>query len=233
MAVIAALQDPVRARLYSFIAHQVRPVTREAAATAAGISAKLAAFHLDKLVTAGLLTAGDARPRPRRPGRAPKVYALSAGEWEVSVPPRRYPLLADILVAALADLGEPARAAAGLAAADTGRRLGQRTRAERRLGRLGPERALTVTAEVLEDGGYEPRRQAAGLALRNCPFAQLAASAPELVCSLNDQLITGLLDGLGAQPALRTTVVRPENGCCVQIHTAASRPSGTENTDVA
>lgn len=233
-AVLAALREPVRARLYSFVRRQSGPVTRDAAATAAGISAKLAAFHLDKLAAAGLLTAGYARPPGRRgPGRAPKVYSPGSAEWQISVPPRRYPLLAEVLVATLTEVGPPAQAAAGRVAADTGRRLGAQIRSERRLGRLGPERALTVTAEALDDGGYEPRRGTAGLTLGNCPFAQLAARAPELVCTLNHQLITGLLDGLGATPPLQTTLIPTEDGCCVQVHSGDPRARATERTDAA
>lgn len=228
-AALTALQDPVRGRLYAFVRRQSHPVTREQAAVAVGISHKLAAFHLDKLVTVGLLTADTAAPPRRRgPGRAPKAYTFAPGEWQLSVPPRRYPMLAEILTAAVTEAGEPARAAAERVAADTGRRLGQRLRADRRLGRLGPERALTVTTEVLEDAGYEPDREASAVTLRNCPFAQLAARSPELVCRLNRDLIGGLLDGLGASPPLHATLLPAPTRCCVQVSaTAPATPEGT------
>jgi hypothetical protein len=41
---------------------------------------------------------------------------------------------------------------------ERGRALGERVRAQRRLGRLGPERALTVASELLAACGYEPVR---------------------------------------------------------------------------
>lgn len=86
LAVIAILHDPVRAKLFRFIRRRSRPVTREEAATAAGISRKLAAFHLDKLVDAGLLTAAYPVSARRTPGRPPKAYTAAPGEWQVSVP---------------------------------------------------------------------------------------------------------------------------------------------------
>jgi predicted ArsR family transcriptional regulator len=222
---LTALQDPVRGRLYAFVRRQPHPVTREEAATAVGISRKLAAFHLDKLITAGLLTTGRPVPPQRRgPGRAPKTYTPAQGEWQLSVPPRRYPLLAEVLAAAVTEAGESARAAAERVAAGTGRRLGQRVRAERGLGRLGPERALTVTTAVLEDAGYEPDRGTESVALRNCPFAQLAALSPELVCRINRELIGGLLEGLGASPPLQATLLPAPPGCCVQVR--ATRAGG-------
>ena len=59
------LADDLRRRMYEFIRRADGPVSRDEAAAAVGISRKLAAFHLDKLVDAGLL---EARLRPGRPG---------------------------------------------------------------------------------------------------------------------------------------------------------------------
>lgn len=97
---VAALADDVRRGLYAAVRAADRPLTREEAAAAVGISRKLAAFHLDKLVEAGLLLAG-ARPDGHRVGRAPKAYRLAATDIRISIPPRRHDLLADILLDAV------------------------------------------------------------------------------------------------------------------------------------
>jgi predicted ArsR family transcriptional regulator len=55
---VAALDDELRRGMYAFIRKARRPVTREEAAASVGISRKLAAFHLDKLVEVGLLRTG-------------------------------------------------------------------------------------------------------------------------------------------------------------------------------
>ncbi|MGH3670238.1 MAG: hypothetical protein ACRDSH_06330 [Pseudonocardiaceae bacterium] len=107
----------------------------------------------------------------------------------------------------ISEPSEPARQAATRVATETGRQLGEHARMERRLGRLGPERALTAAAEVLESYGYEPDRATGSIVLRNCPLAQLATSAPELVCSLNQHLIAGLLARLGAAQRLHAALV--------------------------
>ena len=77
VAAIAALDDDVRRALYEHVRAAGVPVTREEAATAVGISRKLAAFHLDKLVELGVLRvrvrAGD------RPAGGPGAAALRAG----------------------------------------------------------------------------------------------------------------------------------------------------------
>jgi predicted ArsR family transcriptional regulator len=85
-------------------------VTREEAAAATSISSELAAFHLDRLVDAGLLEVSLDRPSgaAARIGRAPKRYRVSGGEVAVSISERHH----DFLVELLLDAFEPVRAGA-------------------------------------------------------------------------------------------------------------------------
>jgi predicted ArsR family transcriptional regulator len=223
LAAIAVLHDDVRRALYRFARQQDHPVTRDEAARAVRISVKLAAFHLDKLVEQGLLRADQEVPPGvrRRVGRAPKRYAPTGVELSLSVPERRYDLLGEILVDALArsdpDPGaSPVEMARGIAR-ERGMCLGSQTRQARRLGRPGLERTLAVAEEVLDGEGYEPAATLdAGLALRNCPFHALVPRAPELICSLNLAFIDGLLRGLGNDTV--RAELRPEPGwCCVRL----------------
>jgi predicted ArsR family transcriptional regulator len=220
IAAIAALDDDLRGRMYAFIRRADRPVTRDEAAASVGISRKLAAFHLEKLVTAGLLRAGYANVAGvRRVGRAPKVYEPAGLDVQVSIPPREHGLLADILIeAVLTESGdENARQSALHVAADRGRRLGQSERDRIRPGRLGAERALTSVGEVLERHGFEPARDAPSLLrLRNCPFHPLAAKAPDLVCAINHAFLNGLLAGLDAGTVHADLAPRP-GACCVEF----------------
>ena len=103
---VAALADPSRRRMYDFIRQARRPIRREEAAASIGISRKLAAFHLDKLVEVGLLRAHfTPAPGVRRVGRTPKVYEPTEVEIRITVPERDPGLLADILIdAVLADI---------------------------------------------------------------------------------------------------------------------------------
>jgi predicted ArsR family transcriptional regulator len=222
LAAVALLADELRQRLYRFVCAQPGPVTRDQAATAVGISRKLAAFHLDKLVSAGLLEATAPDPASRRPGpgRAPKAYQPAATELAISIPQRRYGALGDVLAQAIVADGPAsgARLAAHQLARDRGQALGERVRTERRLGRLGPERALTVAGELLAACGYAPARTPTqpGLVLRNCPFQQLARRAPELICGLNQEFMAGLLAGLRARRV--EAVLQPDPArCCVLL----------------
>jgi len=206
--------------MYEYIRAARRPVTRDEAAAAVGISRKLAAFHLDKMVDAGALRA-HYRPAEtvRRVGRSPKVYEPSGADIRVSIPQRSHDMLAGILLDAVVseDRGENAREAAQRVAREHGEQIGVAERDRAKPGRLGAERALTLAGKLLSERGFEPDRESATcLRLRNCPFHPLTASAPELVCGLNHAFISGIVDGLQASAV--TAVLDPRAGeCCVEL----------------
>jgi predicted ArsR family transcriptional regulator len=210
----------MRWRLYAFVRTAHRPVSREEAATSTGISRKLAAFHLDKLVGAGLLRARyDAPLGPRRVGRTPKTYEPSGADIAITIPARRHDLLAGILIDAIRSEapGEDSLTAATRVARARGVEHGVSHRERLRPGRLGPERALTVAGEILGADGYEPQRQGpTELRLRNCPFHPLNLRAPDVVCAINHAYVSGLLEGLGA--ASIQAVPDPDpSACCVML----------------
>ncbi|HEX7322231.1 MAG TPA: helix-turn-helix domain-containing protein [Mycobacterium sp.] len=208
LAGLSTLDDPIRRRLYQYISSCDEPVVRDDAAAAAGISRTLAAYHLDKLAEAGILSVSYARPPGRSgpgAGRPAKRYARTRREFSVSVPPRNYALLADLLVAAMAgDDGETVRSAVASAAHSAGQAsiFGH------------------GVFDALNESGYEPELAADGhIGLRNCPFDRLARQCSELVCGLNLHLIRGMLEGAGESP--QRAVLAPREGrCCVVVRPA-------------
>src|SRR4029453_9132537 len=81
LAAIALLHDPVRRALYGHVVAAGGEVSRNQAAEAVGGQRGLAAFHLDKLVEAGLLEAAFRRLGDRRgpgAGRPAKLYRRAA-----------------------------------------------------------------------------------------------------------------------------------------------------------
>ncbi len=219
---LAVLSETVRRRIFQVVRRAGRPVTRDEVAAAVDISRKLAAFHLDRLVEAGLLRAHSrAAGGIRRVGRRPKVYEPAGVQVRVSIPERRHAVLADILLATLLDpdAGDAVRGAATRAAHEHGVGLG---RAARRLADgSGQGSGLERGRAVLETLGFEPYEETPGvLRLRNCPFHPLANRSPELVCGLNHTLLAGLLAGLDADDA--RAVLSPRAGeCCVEIRAAS------------
>ena len=227
LASLSSLDDPLRRRLYEVVTSHPRPVSRDEAASEAGIGRALAVYHLDKLVESGLLTASYQRPPGRRgpgAGRPAKVYARSDREFAVTVPPREYELAARLLVQAVeADPSARSRAVLAEAARRLGTELGSVFRpspADRDAGEqdvAGPKAGERDVTGVLTQQGYEPCGGADGvIRLRNCPFHQLTEQHREVVCGMNLALVEGLVEGLGAD-GLRP-VLDPQPGhCCVAI----------------
>ncbi len=215
---VAALDDDLRRGMYAFIRAARRPVTRDEAAASVGISRKLAAFHLDKLVDAGVLQADYRATGVRRVGRAPKVYRPADADIRVSLPSRRHDLLAEILLDAATSGEQETQDAITKAAYARGHDIGAAERVRTRPGRLGAERALTIIAAAMRDNGFDPVRESTGsLRLHTCPFHPMVAKAPALVCGLNHAFLSGLLDGLDAPTV--TAELAPRSGeCCVEVH---------------
>lgn len=205
---VATLADESRRGLYAFVCRAGHPVSREEAAGALRLSRGLAAFHLDKLVEAGFLAARYQAPPdlPRGRGRAPKVYEPTATEIALTIPARRYELMAEILADAVA--------------LDDGRPVGDRARHQAR--RHGHDIGVGLRADggdlafALDDLGFQSESHPDGVRLRNCPFHALAARQPELVCGLNESFLSGLVDGLGA-PDTRVRLAPLPGFCCVRI----------------
>lgn len=225
VAAIAALDDDVRRALYEYVRAAGTPVSREAAAAAVGISRKLAAFHLDKLVDLGLLTSGFSATEVRRVGRAPRLYQPAPTDITVRVPERTPELLAGILVDAVSGqrAGESGTDAAMRVARTCGVAAGSLARSRTRAGRIGAERATAVAEDVLTEHGFEPYRVAGVVRLRNCPFHQLVAKNPQFVCALNREYLCGVLDGIGADGRIVAELAPRPGECCVEIRSAASR----------
>ncbi|MDI3313130.1 MAG: transcriptional regulator [Mycobacterium sp.] len=222
---VAALDEGVRRRLFDFVRSARRPISRDEAAAAAGISRNLAAFHLDRLVDAGLLRFRFRREGAPRVGRRPKVYEPVAEAIRISIPERRHELLAEILVEAV--LGENSDASAPKAAADAARRRGHAAGAALRTvlpaETREAEHGLETAEKIITDYGFEPDRiSPLCVRLRNCPFHPIAQRAPELVCGLNHAFMQGILEGLGLTTV--AAVLSPGAGeCCVELRCAVSK----------
>ncbi|MFK4271383.1 helix-turn-helix transcriptional regulator [Streptomyces milbemycinicus] len=215
---IAVLQDPVRRRLYEYVAAQGREVGRNEAAEAAGVARTLAAHHLDRLAEVGLLESGSRRLSGRSgpgAGRPAKVYTRAQAELSVSLPARDYRTAAELL----AEAAEQAGLDAGLCAA--ARRRGEVLR-----GSAAPCRGLEEAMEMLAARGYEPHLEGAedakggsGAAvsvvrMRNCPFHAVAERFPPLVCGMNLALLEGLF---GTDGPVRARMDPRPGECCVVV----------------
>jgi predicted ArsR family transcriptional regulator len=194
---VALLAEPTRQRLYLYLRERGEPVGRDEAARHAGIKARLAAFHLDKMADAGLLEVEYRRLSGRvgpGAGRPTKLYSVSSRSFSVVVPQTRYALAASMMATALSADGSRADGAELLqdVATSVGKSLGDEIRRQTRTNG-GRQEAVRCKLKQL---GYEPRVQESGeWTLRNCIFSELSMSHPELVCGMNAAFVAGLLGG--------------------------------------
>jgi predicted ArsR family transcriptional regulator len=213
-ATVAVLADPVRRRLYEYVAAQPDAVGREQVAAATDVPAHAVRFHLDRLVAAGLLSVEHRRLTGRSgpgAGRPAKLYRRSQTTVEVSVPPRRYDLVGAVLAAAIER---------SLAGADLDAALAEEARAAGRSdgvgGAGGPRGEQERCAAVLAGRGFEPSCGPDGVTLRNCPFDALAQQHTALVCRLNHDYVDGVVEGLQCH-SLETRLDPADDRCCVRL----------------
>jgi predicted ArsR family transcriptional regulator len=212
---IAALEHPVSRQAYRLVLDRGW-VSRDAAADALEVPRSVAAFHLDKLVDTGLLEVRYERLSGRTgpgAGRPAKLYGRSAREFDLSLPPRRYDLASSLLADAVtraASGAMPVERAVSVVAHETGEQMG--TEAAGRRG-SAPRAALL---DVLIRQGYEPQKHGREIALVNCPFHKLAAEHRALVCGMNLDFLSGVIDGIDCRKF--TARLAPEPGyCCVRL----------------
>ena len=217
---VALLDEPTRRRIYEVVAVSHEPVGRDDTAVELGISRELAAFHLDRLVSGGLLKTEYRRRSGRSgpgAGRPAKLYRRTDRELTVSIPPRHYDAAADVFAEGLSRLRDPAATAAvAEVARERGTELGVEARrdAGRRPSR---RRLLAALLDLLGRAGYEPEvdETTGSVCLRNCPYHALVDDHRELTCGMNLAWADGVAAGVGG--GLRPQLTVNEGYCCVEF----------------
>jgi predicted ArsR family transcriptional regulator len=224
IAGVAALDQPLRRGLYDLVVQHEGWLGRDEAADALDVPRSVAAFHLDKLVDAGLLEVRFERPRGRvgpGAGRPAKKYRRAGTEVSVSLPERHYELAGALLadaVLASSQTGCPVTEALSNAAHAAGAEVGAAARAG--LPKQVPTKKLRRAAlDALRELGYEPREGRDQILLANCPFHALAERHRPLICGMNLDLLGGLAAGLEAHDRLVPRLDPAPEMCCVRIAT--------------
>jgi predicted ArsR family transcriptional regulator len=207
--VAAGLVDPLRRRLYTFVAGANEPVSRDEAAEAAAIGRSLAGYHLDQLVEDGLLDVSYSRRTGRTgpgAGRPAKLYRRANIEVTVQLPPRDDAFVAHLLATAIeSDPSGVARTALRNATRAAGRALGRELAGT----------SIDQVVDALESRGYAPAVSDDGIRLRNCPFHHLVTDHLDLVCMLNRDLLGAAVTT--AELGLRADLDPRPGQCCVVL----------------
>lgn len=211
ISAVAALGDGTRRALFDYLRRADRPVGRDEAAQALGLTRGTAAAQLDRLADEGLLQVEFAKPGPGGPGtgRPSKFYTPVQSEITASVPERSYELAGELMATAAERSMER-----GGPISETLQEVGRETGTE-----LGRQHG-SVEA-FLEATGYHPApsENDATIELENCPFHRLASGHRAVVCALNTALLEGALTGCH-DSTHRIEPIEPGKGqgeCCARL----------------
>lgn len=154
-------------------------------------------FHLDTLVSNGQVERTTVESGA--PGRPPQMFQIVPGMDPMG--PRRYRVLAEALVASLATGTDPGRRGA-----EAGRAWGRlQVPPDSETSKDGPSGAAESVERLvglLDEMGFAPETAAQAnplqVALRNCPFLDLAVDRPDVVCPVHLGLMQGAMESWGA-----------------------------------
>lgn len=204
-----ALGDPSRFAIFEHIAASETPVSVAELTELMGFNHNAIRQHLVKLLDADLITESTEK-RPTR-GRPRLTYRVRSDAFDrfQNRPGGSYQRLAAMLL----DLAKT-----GDSAYEVGRRSIECDAPGDAV--VQPTGNGTVDALVrrLELDGFNPSAKASTIELGRCPFADLAALEPEIVCELHRGLIDGCLDRLPGE-ARAVLVPKPPRraGCTVLV----------------
>jgi predicted ArsR family transcriptional regulator len=214
----AALGDPTRRAIYISVRQSPEPVTVSQVAELFEIHPNVARHHLDRLATDGYLQITRRRTSGRRgpgAGRPAKCYEATEKEIDLQFPPRRYDLLAELLVEVVEHL-DPS--AAPSAAEHVGRAFGRRLAEEIGLPEeAGFEMAVRAVAKAMTGVGFDSDVDLEKRVIRthHCPFGQAAADHPAVVCALDQGIRRGLMEALHHNSLAVTTPHHPPHEACI------------------
>ena len=202
-----SLGDGTRRGIYIAVREFSEPVTAGQIALMFDIHPNVARHHLDRLTNDEYLTVTRKRPSGRTgpgAGRPAKCYAASDKEIDLHYPSRRMDLLTNLLLELVDELapGTPTESA---------RKIGYRhgTRLAEEIGLPTDEgfsQSVRAVAQAMTELGFEMEADTdqSRLITSHCPFGQTAMNHPEVVCSLDQGLIAGLMASVDTtwQPVL-------------------------------
>jgi predicted ArsR family transcriptional regulator len=211
--VLKALGDNTRYAIYLELARASAPRSTAEVAETLGLHANTVRPHLERMREVGLLAVHtDNRGSVGRPQNR---YALAPDAPSLGLEPPAFPVLARMLneVAAAAGAAGHLSAEAG---ADQGRAL-----AESALARRPRAGCLSAVTAMLAELGFDPAvvedDKLATIAFTHCPYAELAAAHPEVVCHLHRGLVEGFVEFFGGAGVDQFRTLADRDPCQVEL----------------
>lgn len=193
----AALGDPTRRAIYIAVRESAEPLTTSQVAALFEIHPNVARHHLDRLADEGYLKVSHRKPTgTEKAGRPAKSYEGTDKEVTVHFAPRRFEMLAEMLFQVIEELDADN---VSDIAEQVGRSYGEQLASE--IGAQdepGYDDAVQAVATAMTGLGFSMDPDVAGqrLLTSHCPFGETATNHPEVICSLDRGIVTGLFGAL-------------------------------------
>ncbi|MEM9609485.1 MAG: helix-turn-helix domain-containing protein [Actinomycetota bacterium] len=203
LPILKALGDNTRYAIYLELARSPRPRSTSEIAASLDLHANTVRPHLERMREVGLIryethSSGVGRPQHR--------YFLAPDAPALGLEAPSYPLLAGMLAATARLAGaDPSDAV------EVGREVGRHD-----AGRFAADRDVAqIVVDASSELGFDPAAVdedgATTIAFTHCPFGEVAATNPELVCALHRGMVEGLVEACGSAQVdeFRTFADRP------------------------
>lgn len=195
----SSLGDPTRRAIYIAVRESSEPLTTSMIANLFDIHPNVARHHLDRLTDDGYLRVSAERPSGTGEpgaGRPAKPYEATEKEVSVHFAPQRFEMLVELLMRVLGQVTEQNLSEV---AEEIGRQFGKELAAE--IGAqedIGYDEAVSSVARAMTGLGFamDPDISGQQLLTSHCPFGEAATNHPEVVCSLDRGIVSGLFGAL-------------------------------------
>ncbi len=189
---LKTLGDNTRYAIYLELARSSRPLTTAEIADSLGLHANTVRPHLERMRDLALL---DVQVAGRGDvGRPQHRYSVAADSPSLGLEPPTIPVLARMVLSLARRLD---------ASGDDAEAVGIDEGTRRAAPYVAAPSALEAVVDDLDRLGFDPVVTAAPddegaiVAFANCPFAELAAEHPEVVCGLHRGLVAGFVAEMG------------------------------------
>lgn len=208
-----ALADTTRRHLLRILDDSPEPVALDVLSTRVGLHVNTVRDHLNTLQEAGLISRTSV-PRTT-PGR-PRV-AFRAVPREARLPDAEgYRFLAGVLVDSVDDPRESPSSTAREAGRKAGRQLADDSPGHRP---ASADNAIEQVVSVFAELGFAPESAAnegvTQIRLHDCPFRALAKASTDVVCSVHEGLLMGMLEAMGSSLSVDELQPFAEPSLCV------------------
>ena len=195
LAVFKALGDSTRYAIYQELSRSEVPLATAELAERLELHPNTVRPHLERMRDVGLLDlSADGHGAVGRPQH---YWSVAPSAPALGIEPAGFRLLAHLLadVAARGGIGQDELRAIGRATA-RGSRPAHADRARRRPGQACLQALVDQLADLGFDPSVEEHEEATTVAFSRCPFRELAAAFPDVVCQLHRGMTEGILDNV-------------------------------------